>query len=247
MLRQYSLSLKIRFSLRVTMHMFMVVINIILVVCGFTGIYGDTVTAFTLSGLTFFAWLVVCILADYEVIKSLYSAPKGYHIFLAPVSGWKILLGRLAAILTWDISGFLIGMAGLTLLTFLYSELSFFMLFENIEPIWDIILIMIGLLYFIICYLIFFLMAALTKSIFFSKRASALWGILGGFLICYIMSWLNLILLPFTAVVQRGGFITLHISSGDYLTVVIYLVLLLLKVTTLFYITLYLTERKINI
>ena len=249
MLRQYSLSLKTRISLRLALLVFMIALNIIFALCGLTGIYGTAgnITAVTLSSLAFCAWLVVCVLADYEIIKSLFSAPKGYHIFLAPVSSRKILFGRLAAILTWDIPGFVIGVVGIMVQTFLLSDISF-SVFNGIKnPVGEIMLLLAGLLQFILLFLIIFLMTALTKSIFYSNRVRALLGILGGILIYYIMSWFDLILLPFTTFNRYGLTLSINITSGNYLAMGIYLALLLLKAAILFYITSYLMERKINI
>jgi len=249
MLRQYSLSLKTRFSLRLAASGLMIALNIIFAICGLTGIYGSAgkITAVTLSALIFCAWLVVCVLADYEIVKSLFSAPKGYHIFLAPVSSRKILLSRLAAILTWDIPGFVIGVFGIVVQSFLLAETPFSTLLQIRNPINEIFFIILAILQYLLVFLTIFLMAAFTKSIFFSKRARALLGILSGIVICYVMTFFDLILVPFTTVSRYGLSLSLSISTTNYLAMGIYLVLTLIKAAILFYITSYLMERKINI
>lgn len=251
MAKQYSISLKTRLYLRSTVFVLMILLNTIFAVCGLTGIYGSagtiSMTAVTFSSLIFCTWLVVCVLADYEIIKSLFSAPKGYHTFLAPVAGWKILLGRLAAILTWDIPGFVIGVVGIVIQSFVFSKLPFSRLFESGNPGWEIIFILIAVLQFILLLLTIFLMAAFAKSIFFSIKIRALLGALGGILVCYVMSWLDLILIPFSGFERKGISLIIQISSSDYLAAGIYLILTLLKAAVLFYITSYLLERKVNI
>lgn len=247
MLKQYSISLKTHFHLRVTVFVLMILLNTIFAVCGLTGAYGNngyiTVTVFSI--LIFCTWIVVCILADYEIIKSLFTAPKGYYIFLVPVAGWKVLLGRLAAILTWDIPGFIAGIAGIVVQAFLQSDMPFSFKIEN--PVWVITFILMAILKFLLLLLIIFLMAALTKSIFFAVKIRALLGALGGILIYYVMSLLDLILIPFCGFERNGIFISLNITSGNYMAAGIYMLLTLLKVAILFCITSYLLERKVNV
>jgi len=250
MLKQFSYSLKTRIPLRLTAGILMIVLNIIFTVCGVTGIYGNAgkITAVTFSSLAFCAWLVVCVLADSEMIKSLFSAPKGYYVFLTPVSSRKILMGRLAAILVWDIPGFIIGVIGIIVQAFLLARIPLSTLINNNKiDSWEVLSIFLMISQLALFFTTIFFMAALTKSIFFSKKARTLSGILGGLLAVYAMSWFDLILIPFASVQRHGILIQISIPSGDYLATGIFLVLTLLKTAVLFYITSYLMERKINI
>ena len=252
MLRQYSLSMKTHVTLRFTVFLLMLASNIIFAVCGLTDIYGlgGKITAVTLSSLMFTVWLMVCFIADYEMIKSLFSVPKGYLVFLTPVARWKILLARLAAILTWEIPGFVIGVIGIIAQSFILSNIRFSILFDssNYSGQEFMIMFIFWLMFeYVILFLTIFFMVTLAKSIFFSKRARALLGIVSGILIHYIMSFLDLLLIPFATVTRFGVFIYIQITSFTSPAFYVYMVLLVIKAAILFYITSYLMERKINL
>lgn len=249
MLRQYSLSLKTNYYLRLGMFLVMIALNVVFAALGLIGIWSTAgkIVAVTFSSIFFCVWLVTSIISDYETAKSVYTPPKGYHLFLAPVPAWKILLGRIAAILTWDVTGFIIGVFGITVQSFILADVSFSKLFEIRQPVWIAYFLILGLLQFVLMLLVIFLMAALTKSIFYSFKGRSLFGIGSGLLIAYVLHLLNLILMPFTTVNRHGMTLALNITSHNGFAAAVYLGLTFVKIAAVFYITSYLMERRINV
>lgn len=223
---------------------FTVLLNIAFGICGMLKLYGNNgyLTAITLSSLSFCAILVVNIIVDFELVRSLYTAPSGYLSALTPTPGWKILLGRLIPTVLLDFLGFAVGIAGILLQS--YNGMAL----ESADINWpDIWFWIITLLNYLQLVLVIYFACAVTKSLFFRLRLKGFLGFLTVIVVLYAYQLVDLLLIPFATVTRTFLFVSIVLHLGANIGTVLYVALILVKIAALFFTTSYLIERKINL
>jgi len=222
-----------------------VVINVFFGVCGALGPYNfiGGIAAIVLSSLSLCALLVVSIIADFESIRDLFSAPMGYGAFLTPVPRWKILLGRAAPIVVQDVAGLAVGATGMLVQMLILSDINPTVSYIGLSPaVWSLVAFLLGYSRFVLA---LFFGCTLSHSVFFPLRGRGFLAFLATVLALYLCSLADLALVPFGAMRQAGVFISISIYGG--LGSIVYILLQLVKIAALFCATSYLMERKINL
>ncbi len=248
MLKKWMYAIRPRLQMRLWTLFALIVLNLIFGICGYTELYGTAglITAITLSSLALCALFVVNILADYEIIRSLFAAPIGYHVFLTPTASWKILLGHVLSIVVQDTIGFALGIAGIVLQAFIFVN-HIPQLTGNINIAEIIILLVTWVLYYFLFILTIFLAIVLWKSIFYQYKGRIVWGILTSIGIVYVLNWLYLLLMPFSELTRHGFLFHISLVPDFNLGMIAYIFLFLCKTAIVFYITAYLMERRMNL
>lgn len=242
---------QIKYSMRENLNqrMFAIIGTIILnVVFGVIGqLYGSgwQITAVTFSSLSLTAMIIIFIIADAKSIGSLFSAPEGYNIQLAPIPGWKVLLGKIIPIVVFDLIGLAIGIIGVVIQSFFLTNIEINSYNSDLKMLWWYIPVVI-VNYFLLITLIFFGCAA-SKSLFYSMKPRKLLGTAGFFIMLYILSlpeYLLTLASPFT---RQGFFFMITVYTGFNAGMIGYLILCIAKSAALFFVTTYLYERKVNL
>jgi hypothetical protein len=208
------------------------------------------ITAVSLGGVAISAMLVFDIIGDISVIRRMFSVPEAYLYALTPSPRWKILLASVIVTAILDI---------VTMAVVIFAEvwLSLILAGEQIwQQIWDYISangsdLLYGLWYapflvagyFLVMMIILFCITV-KKSVLYGFPASKLLTFLLACVCIYVISLLQLVLLPFGAVERYGLLITLYLENN---ALPFYTLLNLLEAAGLFVITSKLMERRINL
>ena len=224
-----------------------VLINILAAIVSYLGILGigGRITGVMFVSIALCAMIVVNIIADYVTIRSLFSAPSGYTVMLAPVKSRQVLSGSILSIVLWDTVSLVIGIAGVVYHSLRLGEVYFPMRTAYItQSLWGFIIIFLN--YILLITAIFFI-AGLSKSILYRFRGRTFFAIIITMGIMYVLSMANLVLMPFGYAQRYGSFISINLVLGWNFGMVLYLLLCLGKIALFFGTTSYLMERKINI
>lgn len=245
MLNQFKYSVRPYWNQRLIALAATVAINVLFGVCGAMGLYnaGGQITAVLFSSLSLCALFVVNIIADFECVRHLFSAPRGYHVFLTPVPRWKILLGRVLSIVVLDMLSLAIGILGVTTQSLILADTA--NLYGHTDFSAAGWLSVILLIHYALLVLALFFACTLSRSVFFPVRGRGFLALLATVIVLYLFSLVDLALIPFGAVYRFGAFITVSVYAGPGMLA--YIVLLLAKAFALFYVTSLMMERKINL
>lgn len=253
MLNQIKYSARNGLNQRLYALCFFVGVNVVCGILGGFNIYGNgwKTTAVVFSSIGLGALVIASIIADVQSVKSLYDAPDAYTTNLAPVKGWKILLGRIIPMLVFDIVSVLIGVAGILLQTSILSGwdiifksdyLSYGEIFSQI--FWLALIIILA--YLLIALLVFFF-GALTKSVFYRLRFRWFFAAVATIAVFYVMSWFDLSLALVCPLERTRWFFSVWVTMGLNSGMIGYLLLGVVKCVLVFVPTAYLIERKLNV
>jgi len=204
----------------------------------------------SLGGVAISAMLVFDIIGDISVIRRMFSVPEAYLYALTPSPRWKTLLSSVIVTAILDIVTMAVVITGEVWLSFILageensrtvldfisanaSDLPFFF--------WSTALLAAG--YLLVMMIILFCITA-RKSIFYRFPASGLLAFLLGCVCFYVVSLLQLALIPFSAVNRLGLLIILNLENN---ALPFYVLLTLLEAAALFLLTSKLMERRINL
>lgn len=242
--------MRIRLSLRMIALAATVLICVIFSIITLAGVnrMGGMITGVVFSSLALCGLMVANVLSAYESIRTLFAAPAGYGLALAPVPSWKILLGRLVPIVVWDLVTYAIGITCVTIQSLMLAGLTQ----SDVTPhtgdlgfiAWGVLIIA---LHYILLFLAIFFACAVTKSLFFRTRARGLLGFLFACVVLYVLSLADLLIAPFASVVRWGSLFMINVTMGVNAGMFVAMTLLLAKIVLLFCGTAYLMERKVNL
>jgi len=228
------------------------VIDAVFIALGSLGLlpFAAKVTAVSLSGVAISVMLVFDIIGDIAIIRRMFTAPEAYLYALTPAPRREILLASVVVTALLDI---------VTMAVVIGAEvwLSLILAGEEVsQTVWNVISVnssdfMYGLWlvplvaagYLLIMMVILFCQTA-KKSILFKIPASGLLAFLLACACFYVVSLLQLVLLPLSTVERYGLLIILHLGKN---ALPFYALLTLLEAAALFVITSKLMERKINL
>jgi len=208
------------------------------------------ITAVSLGGVAIAAMLVFDIIGDISVIRRMFSVPEAYLYALTPSPRWKTLLASVVVAAILDI---------VTMAVVITAEVWLSLILageENSRAVWEFIsanaselpfilwsaaLLAAG--YLLVMMIILFCVTA-RKSILNGFPASGLLAFLLGCVCFYVVSLLQLALIPFSAVNRLGLLIILNLDNN---ALPFYALLTLLEAAVLFVLTSKLMERRINL
>jgi len=208
------------------------------------------ITAVSLGGVAISVMLVFDIIGDISVIRRMFSVPEAYLYALTPSPRRKILLASvvvtaildivtMAVVITAEIwlSLILAGEENSRILRDFINANSSYLL----DGLWLAALLVAG--YLLVMMVILFCITA-RKSILYGFPASGLLAFLLGCVCFYVISLLQLALIPFGDVNRYGLLITLNLGKN---ALPFYALLTLLEAAGLYVITSKLMERRINL
>lgn len=202
-------------------------------------------TGIVFSSLAMCALFIVNIIADVEIIRSIFTAPIGYNVLMTPVAGWKILLGRVLPMVLLDLASLAVATAGIVLQALQMAGDSSMDLGSDPASIgWFALILFVN--YFALMMAILF-GCALSKSVFFRTRARGFLGFLAVCATLYVMNLLDLALGVVAPVQRYHMLFAISIHTGFNAGMIGYLVLGIAKTAALFFATSYLIERKVNL
>jgi len=228
------------------------VIDAVFIALGSLGLlpFAAKVTAVSLGGVAISVMLVFDIIGDIAIIRRMFSSPEAYLYALTPAPRREILLASVIVTAILDIVTMAVVITAEVWLSFILAgEVTWQTVLNYIRTngsaflygLWYVPLLVAG--YLLLMMVILFCITA-KKSILFRTPAS---GLLAFILACacfYVISLLQLVLLPFGTVERYGLLIILTLGNNALPFLAL---LMLLEAAALFVITSKLMERKINL
>jgi hypothetical protein len=249
---QFKYAFKTGLSLRGAAFAVIFVVDAVFIALGSFGLlpYAAKVTAVSLGGVAISVMLVFDIISDIAILRRMFSVPEAYLYALTPVPRRKILLASVVSAAILDI---------VTMAVVITAEvwLSFILAGEEVwRNVWNYVSVngselLYGLWYapllaagYLLLMMIILFCITAKKSVLYRLPASGLLAFLLACVCFYVISLLQLILIPFGAVNRYGLLIILTLGGNGLL---FYILLTLLETAALFVITSRLMERRINL
>jgi len=208
------------------------------------------ITAVSLGGIAIAVMLVFDIIGDIAVIRRMFSVPEAYLYALTPSPRWKILLASVIVTAILDIVTMAVVITAESWLSLILSGeelmrsvLNYINTNLSELPIWLWSAALLAAGYLLLMMIILFCITA-KKSILFRIPASGLFAFLLACVCIYVISLLQLALIPFSAVERYGLMIILNFDNN---ALPFFVLLILLEAAALFVITSKLMERRINL
>jgi len=209
------------------------------------------ITAVSLGGVAIAVMLAADIGGDVFIARRMFSAPEAYLHALSPVPRRKILLASVITMAVLDIVSMAVvitqevwlsfNLAGDSIKQlvwdFIHSESSYL-----IYALWCVLFLISA---YLLLMMIIMFCVTMKKSVFFKMPVP---GLLAFLLACgcfYVISLLQLVLVPFGDVQRYWLLIIITLNSGAAVPLLI--LLTLLEAAALFILTSKLMERKINL
>jgi hypothetical protein len=249
---QFKYTFKTGLSFRAAAFAVIFVMDAVFIALGSLGLlpFAAKVTAVSLGGVAISVMLVFDIIGDIAIIRRMFSVPEAYLYALTTVPRREILLASVIVTAILDIVTMAVVIAAEVWLSFILAgeevwQTVWSFISANssafLQGLWVVPLLVAG--YLLLMMVILFCITA-KKSILFKIPAS---GLLAFILACacfYVISLLQLVLLPFGTVERYGLLILLTIGNN---ALPFYALLMLLEAAALFVVTSKLMEKKINL
>ena len=212
--------------------------------------FAAEVTAVSLGGVAIAVMLVFDIISDVAIIRRMFSAPEAYLFALTPAPRREILLASVVVTAILDIVTMAVVITGEVWLSFILAGEENSRILRDFfnanssylfDGLWLAALLAAG--YLLVMMVILFCITA-RKSILYGFPASGLLAFLLGCVCFYVISLLQLALIPFGDVNRYGLLITLNLGRN---ALPFYALLTLLEAAALFVLTSKLMERRINL
>ena len=249
MLKQFCYSTRERLPVRLTALLIMLGVNLLFVLLTsvLSGM-GVMITAVTFSSLALAYLIMANMFVSFAGIHEVFSAPKGYHTLLAPVPGWKIILGRVIPSAVIDVAMMAVGiplvvwhslrLAGVpgSIVT-QYGSFAQDVLFGGVAAMAGYALILLAYCFF----------RVISRSLLHRLPLSNLLGVLLTIAAFWVVTSLsNLLLLPFGRVEIWGPVVHIALYPSPIVRLMVVLVLLL-PAAVFFAASARLMERKVNV
>ena len=239
-------------SFRGAAFAFIFVMDVVFIILGSLGLlpFAGMVTAVSLGGVAISVMLVFDIIGDIAIIRRMFVAPEAYLYALTPAPRREILLASVIATAILDIVTMAVVITAEVWMSLILAGEEVWRNVWNfvgtnssefLYGLWLVPLLVAG--YLLIMMVILFCQTV-KKSILFKIPASGLLAFLLACACFYVVSLLQLILLPFGTVERYGLLIILNLGRN---ALPFYALLTLLEAAALFVITSKLMERKINL
>jgi len=240
------------FPFRGAAFAFIFVMDAVFIVFGSLGLlpFAAKVTAVSLGGVAIAVMMVFDIISDIAILRRMFVAPEAYLYALTPSPRRKILLASVIATAVLDIVTMAVVITAEVWLSFILAgeeiwRTIWYYISTNssdfLYGLWFVPLLAAG--YMLLLMVILFCITV-KKSILFSTPASGLLAFLFACACFYVISLLQMVLVPFGTVQRHGLLIFLNLGSN---ALPFYVLLTLLEAIALFVVTSKLLERKINL
>jgi hypothetical protein len=249
---QFKYAFRSGLTFRGSAFAFIFIMDAVFITFGSLGLlpFAAQVTAVSLGGVAISVMLVFNIIGDIAVIRRMFSVPEAYLYALTPVPRRKILLASVIVTALLDIVTMAVVITAEVWLSLIlageeiwHNVLDFINMHssEFMYGFWYAALLVAG--YLLLMMVIIFCITV-KMSILYKIPASGLLAFLLGCICFYIVSLLQLVLIPFGVIDRYGLFILLVLGNN---ALPFYALLTLLEAAALFVITSKLMERRINL
>ena len=251
---QFKYALRQDLGLRLAAICFLVLMNGVFGVLGYYGLpgMGIQITMVTVSSLALAGGFVVCIIADVKSLGGIYDGAKGYLLRLAPVKAYKILLARVLSIILQDSLILAVGIGGVVWHSLILSGVigvgapgPLTLGLADIISIRGVLLSGVFQYSYILTLIIFGV--TLEGSLFYSRKGGSLLSFICVIAAAWLLSLLNLSLMPMGYLTRWGIFITVTIPAGFGPATLLYYCISLFQAALLFMAGAELLERKGNL
>ncbi|MCL2264525.1 MAG: hypothetical protein FWC22_00670 [Treponema sp.] len=229
------------------------IMNTVFIILGSLGLLPlpAHITAVSLCGVSIAVMFAANIAGDVSIGRRMFLAPGAYLDMLTPVPRWKILLASIITMTVMDV---------ITLTCVIVAQvwLSFNMIGNDMHQMfWSGVLahgahlfhilwfILLAIVSYILLLTVIIFCVTMKKSIFFKLPASGFLAVLLAFACFYVISLLQLVMIPFSEV-QRHLFI-IYLTVNSPAAIPFYVLFTLLEAAGLFVLTSKLLERRINL
>lgn len=250
---QFKYALRQGLALRATAFALVAALNIVFGVLGYFKVLNNAgmVTATTLSSIALCGIFVICIIADVESFKSMFAAPQGYLLALAPVKSWKIMLARMTCIICEDFIALFMAIFGIVWQSCVLDGVIGMGIDYSIGYESDASNVVFGIIAILLSYAYIMMMVAfgvsLQNSVLFGVRGRKLLTMLVVAGVAWGFNLLNFIVAPFGILDRWKLFFSIALPYGFSAGAVVYALLSIAKIAALFVAASSLMERKINL
>ena len=242
-------STKSRLTMRLTALAVVVLGNLIFFI-----VPGNTVFATLAIVFASFGFMGLCainLFVSFSNLDGIFKAPRSYLTALAPVSSWKLMLGNIIPAVLFDTVGFLIGITGIFLqttgLVFYFGDMAGTMGSPIQSYQYFIFAIISGLAFYGLLLTGFLFWRAVSRSILYRYPLRNLLGFVITIAAMTVVSWFNILLIPFGELVGCGPFFSISIChyAGGHMAVMV--LSILLQAAALLLAASHIMNRRINI
>jgi hypothetical protein len=252
---QFKYALRSGLSLRAAAFAIMALINLPFGLLGYLGFlgYGAMVVAVILSSLAFCGVFAVNIIADVGSLKFIFGTPHGYLHALTPVKSWKTLLARTAAIVIEDSIAICAGVLGIAWQSLNLADEAIGISTLNISvsgyDSFFSALAGIGVSLILYAYVLMLVVFGVTlkQSVFAGLRGKSVLALLCVAAAVWVLSLADFLLVPFGALTNWGMFFYIELPGGFGAGSMVYVILLMARVSALFAASAAMIERKIEL
>ena len=250
MLKQIYYSIREHLSSRLIALLVLLGVNLLFAILtiGASQGSGVMITAVVFSSLALAYAIILNMLVSFAGVHEVFSAPKGYHVLLAPVPAWKIILGRALPSAVIDIAMMAIGIPLVVWHSLRLAGMPGSTVTQHAsltrDILFGVVVVLAGYMVLLMAYCFF---RSLSKSLLHRLPLRNFLGILLTFAALWVVgSATNLLLLPFGRV-EVWGFLV-HISLGSSaMARLMYILVSLLQAAVFFLASARLMERRLNI
>lgn len=213
-------------------------------------IFGVTLSAFSLAAI-----MVVSIIANVSLIRTVFSAPQGYLVMQAPVAPVKILVPRLLVMTLMDLFSYIVAITAIVvqsnmLQTGYASSMGIIGHYYSFQLsyIWDWVT---GALYLFGGYLLLLsaivFCVALSKTYFYRMKGRVILSMIATVAVIYLLSWTQLLLAPFgTLTIDKFNF-DIYLTSLQSVGGLLLILLTYLQVAVLIAVSAGMMKRRMNL
>lgn len=209
------------------------------------------IVAVSLGGLMVTVMFAANIIGDVFILRRMFGSPASYLQMLTPVHRGKILFASVATMAVMDLFSMAFVIAAQTVNALnlagsgVWEKIGEFIRSNDSYLLYGLWLILLLIAAYLLLVMIILFCITVRKSLFFKMSAAGFLSFLLAIGCFYVVSLLQFALAPFGDVQRHGLMFIITLDSPAVLPV--FILLTLLEAAALFFATLKLLERKINL
>lgn len=198
------------------------------------------------ASFAFIGVVGVSVYATSSTFKRLFKEPQGYLTALTPTPAWKIILGNLIPSVIFDIISFVVGLSGIIVLSVGAAHGFTGEDTVNITTHWNNIVFAIAaaLALYSLVIVAYVLYNAIIKTVFRRIPLRKLLAAIVTIAIVNILSWVNIVMLPFGELHRHGPFFAIEIIQPAIWHLAAMVLLILAQAAIIFCAAAYLLNRR---
>lgn len=198
--------------------------------------------------LSVIAMVLVCLVADIKVLNGMFNAPEGYLNMMVPAAPHKTVLGSVMAMLPLDFIGVFLSLWFVSLQSniVLNQNSEWWIDFSHNRA--ELIMAFVAMiLAYLLIMLWVILVRALAQTVFFKLPFKTLLGLAGAAVVAYVLSWLQMLLVPFGVLTRYKWMLTIHIQGIFTVGGILFFVVVLAIAAGMYLLACGLMKRRMNV